>query len=66
MQDAKFPGYFVTRYSVGIEPFLVKELLGVYSACRFRHSGKAINRTVVPWSLSDPSPLTVAPFPCSL
>ncbi|MPC93035.1 hypothetical protein E2C01_088150 [Portunus trituberculatus] len=43
----KFSSFLVTRYPVGVEPDLSKELPGVYNARRFRQNGKPINNIVV-------------------
>lgn len=52
----KLPTYLVTRYPVGVDPSLSKEMDGVYTARRFYQDGKPINRIVVTWSLLDPPP----------
>jgi len=66
----KFPTYLITRYPVGVEPSLAKELPGVYTVRRFHQNGTPINRLVVTWSLRKPPPpvvnLTIVPclLPC--
>lgn len=52
----KFPTYLVTRFPLGVDPSLAKELPGVYTARRFRQHGTPINRLVITWSLPDPPP----------
>ncbi|KAG0714002.1 hypothetical protein GWK47_014958 [Chionoecetes opilio] len=52
----KLPTYLVTRYPVGVDPSLSKELDGVYSARRFHQDGKPISRIVVTWTDTDPPP----------
>ena len=52
----KFPTYLVTRYPVGVDPSLAKELPGVYSVRRFHQHGTPINRLVIIWSLPHPPP----------
>lgn len=56
----KFPTYLITRYPVGVDPSLAKELPGIYSVRRFRQDGEPINRLVVAWSLPDPPPSEVS------
>lgn len=56
----KYPSYFLTRYPIGVEPSLAKQLHGVHSARRFLQNGVPLNRLVVTWSLLDPPPPTVA------
>jgi len=55
----KFPTYLITRYPVGVEPSLAKELPGVYTVRRFHQNGTPINRLVVTWSLREPPPPAV-------
>lgn len=55
----KFPSYLITRYPVGVDPSLAKELPGVYTARRFHQNGSPINRLVVTWSLLEPPPSVV-------
>ncbi len=52
----KFPTYLITRYPVGVDPSLAKELPGVYTARRFHQNGTPINRLVITWSLLEPPP----------
>lgn len=59
----KFPSYLITRYPVGVDPSLAKELPGVYTARRFHQNGSPINRLVVTWSLLEPPRLSsTSPF----
>lgn len=62
----KFPTYLVTRFPVGVDPSLAKELPGVYTARRFHQYGTPISRLVITWSLSDPPPseFTFSFLPC--
>ena len=60
VRPRKLPSYLVTRYPVGVDPSLSKELDGVYSARRFHQNGKPLSRIVVTWTLPDPPPPTVA------
>ena len=55
----KFPTYLMTRFPIGIDPSLAKELPGVYAARRFIQDGNPINRLVITWSLPEPPPPTV-------
>ena len=53
----KLPTYLITRYPVGVDPSLSKEMDGVYTARRFYQDGKPINRIVVTWTpLDEPPP----------
>jgi len=56
----KFPTYLITRYPVGLDPALAKELSGIHTVRRFRQHGTPINRLVVTWSLQDPPPRDVS------
>ncbi|KAG0725261.1 hypothetical protein GWK47_038963 [Chionoecetes opilio] len=56
----KLPTYLVTRYPVGVDPSLSKELDDVYSARRFHQDGKPISRIVVTWTDTDPTPSSFA------
>lgn len=56
----KFPTYLLTRYPVGIDPALAKELPGIHTIRRFHQDGTPINRLLVTWSLPDPPPPTIA------
>lgn len=62
----KFATYLVTRFPVGVDPSLAKELPGVYKARRFHQYGTPINRLVITWSLPDPPPseFTFSFLPC--
>ena len=53
----KFPTYLVTRFPIGLDPSLAKELPGIHTVRRFNHHGTPINRIVITWSLPDPPPL---------
>ena len=52
----KLPAYLITRYPVGVDPSLSKEMDGVYSARRFHQDGQPLNRIVVTWTLEEPPP----------
>lgn len=52
----KYTTYLVTRYPVGVDPSLAKELPGVYAVRRFKQHDTPINRLVVTWSLPHPPP----------
>lgn len=62
----KFPTYLITRFPVGVDPSLAKELPGVYTARRFHQYGTPINRLVITWSLPQPPPseFTFSFLPC--
>ncbi|MPC53281.1 hypothetical protein E2C01_047170 [Portunus trituberculatus] len=50
----KLPTYLITRYPVGVDPNLSKELEGVYSTRLFFQDGQPISRIVVIWNLQEP------------
>lgn len=54
----KLPAYLITRYPVGVDPSLSKEMGGVHSARRFHQDGRPLNRIVVTWTLEEPPPST--------
>ena len=51
----KFPTYLVTRYPVGVDSSLAKELPGIYTARPFHQYGTLINSAIT-WSLPDLPP----------
>lgn len=52
----KYPTYLITRYPIGVDPSLAKELPGVYRVRRFFQNGEPISRLIVTWSHPDPPP----------
>lgn len=55
----KLKTFLITRYPVGVDPNLSKELPGVYSCRRFYQQGRTLSRIIVTWNKEEPPPSTV-------